>query len=238
VCAADASSTDAFYVSNITQYFAAWRSVLGASRVIWAYGNPTAVEAAIAGGATIRWGVGTWGYGEGGGPYQMPTSSGADILQSGNTPGPADGTDYNALYAPLSTFAAWGGPSPTPPVVDSQEGSEMEVAVGPTFPSGHLAIVVDNAGDEVARWQSDGTAATETYGIPNQVTTVPKGTPVRIFSDVTLFGSWLKAHDAHQKLINTPQSAVTLTDAQLAKIAAAVKPAVYNVTLTGQSKPI
>lgn len=122
ICAADANSTPPQFLANITDYgrrYALRMIVGGRSGPILAYGNPDAVEAMCAGIrdaglVALRWGVGTWGYGEGGGPNQPPAEADAELVQSGNTPGQAEGTDLNWLYAPVSIFAAWGGPTVTP----------------------------------------------------------------------------------------------------------------------------
>ena len=129
VCAADASSTPAQYLANVTEYgrrYALRMIAGGRPGPLLAYGNPAAVEAMVAGfraaGVTgLRWGVGTWGYGEGRGPNQPPAEADVELLQSGNTPGPADGTDLDWLYAPVDVFRAWGGPAPSEPVTPSRK---------------------------------------------------------------------------------------------------------------------
>lgn len=122
-CAADENSTPAWALSFITEYAAAFTATVRAvgwyPQVELPYGNPEAFNAALAGiaqagGTGGAWGVGTWRCGEGGGPNQPPADSDAWLLQSGNTPGPADGTDLDWLYVPLDKFGAWGGPAPTP----------------------------------------------------------------------------------------------------------------------------
>lgn len=125
VCAADTPSTPAVFWPAIRDYFAAWRSVIGPTRPLLAYGNRDAVREALAGGATLAWGVGTWGYGETswGAP---PAESDAHLIQSGNNPGPAEGTDLNWLYCPLELFAAWHGPTPAPtPTPSEKKGPDM-----------------------------------------------------------------------------------------------------------------
>jgi hypothetical protein len=63
-------------------------------------------------------------------------------------------------------WAAWLGTASTPTPATTPGGKSMEIIVGPTFPNGHLAILVDNGGRECERWTSDGTDATEVLGIP------------------------------------------------------------------------
>lgn len=118
-CAADARSTPAQFLANIGQYAAGWRTVFPVVPLT-PYGNPDARRAAAAGagGAVNQWGIGTWDEGEGGGPNQPPDQSECALLQSGNTPGPAPGTDLDWLYAPVAVFGAWGGPVPTTPEED------------------------------------------------------------------------------------------------------------------------
>lgn len=125
VCAADTPSTPAVFWPAIRDYFAAWRSVIGPTRPLLAYGNRDAVREALAGGATLAWGVGTWGYGETswGAP---PAESDAHLIQSGNNPGPAEGTDLNWCYAPLEVFGAWHGPTATIPAPPSEPVPEEE----------------------------------------------------------------------------------------------------------------
>lgn len=115
ICAADENSTPAQYLPNIEAHFGRWRERLGPVPIT-PYGNPDAIYAAArgAGGLINLWGVGTWNGGEGGGPNQPPAQSPFSLLQSGNTPGPAPGTDLDWLYVPVANFAAWGGPAPAP----------------------------------------------------------------------------------------------------------------------------
>lgn len=131
-CAADASSTPAWALGQITGYaqgFAARCDAEGFHpATIDPYGNRDAVYAARAGlppGRCNLWGVGTWGFGEGGGAYLMPASSDAAVLQSGNTPGPAPDTDYNAVYVPFADLHLMGGPEPVP----VPKGSPMLILV-------------------------------------------------------------------------------------------------------------
>lgn len=118
VCAADSPSTPAQFLPNVEAYGLNYaRRLIAAGRLgpLLVYGNPDAVEALCrgvraAGLVALRWGVGTWGYGEGGGANMPPAQADAELVQSGNTPGQADGTDLNWLYAAVAVFGAWGGP--------------------------------------------------------------------------------------------------------------------------------
>lgn len=129
VCAADASSTPAQYLANIEEYgyrYALRMMIGGRFGPILVYGNPDAVEALCrgirrTGLVALRWGVGTWGYGEGRGPDQPPNEADVELLQSGNTPGPAEGTDLDWLYASLEVFHAWGGPTTPTPVTPTRK---------------------------------------------------------------------------------------------------------------------
>ncbi len=122
-CAADTPSTPAQFLGNIEEY--AYRYALrmidgGRSGPLAAYGNPAAVDAACrgitrAGLVALRWKVGTWGMGEGGGPNQPPAEADAELVQSGNTPGQAEGTDLNWLYVLTAVFCAWFGPTTSAP---------------------------------------------------------------------------------------------------------------------------
>lgn len=143
VCAADTPSTPGQFLPNITEYGRryALRQIAGGrfGPITW-YGNPAAVEAACAGCRAagviaLRWGVGTWGYGEGGGPNQPPAQADAELIQSGNTPGPlAVPSDLNWLYVVVSTFAAYAGGAAPAPTPKTTEGYEMlAVVVGDGF---------------------------------------------------------------------------------------------------------
>lgn len=151
VCAADASSTPAQYLPNITEYgrrYALRMAAGGRSGPILAYGNPAAVEALCAGvraaGLTaLRWKVGTWGVGEGGGPNMAPDQADAELVQSGNTPGPVPDTDLDWLYAPVSMFAAMGGPAAATPTPKKKGSSRMELVISPTRALTHLGGVLD-----------------------------------------------------------------------------------------------
>lgn len=137
ICCADANSTPAWALPNITEYARRFTvrvvAEVGVPVPGLGYGNPDASAAGAAGitagGAFgMRWGVGTWGEGEGANPGRPPADSDAALIQSGNTPGPADGTDLDWLYQPLSTFAAFGGPASTP-IPHPQEAFPMIVLV-------------------------------------------------------------------------------------------------------------
>ena len=127
-CAADSPSTPAQYLANVTAYaqdFVTRMRAHGRTGPGTPYGNRAAIFAArdgvIAAGSPVNlWGVGPWGFGEGGYANQPPDTCDADLLQSGNTPGPAPGTDLDWLYAPISRFAALGGP-PTPASSSEEE---------------------------------------------------------------------------------------------------------------------
>lgn len=137
MCAADRSRTPAWALPQITGYFrvatleildSGWAPARG-----FGYGNRDAALAATdgivaAGVAGDEWGVGTWLYGEGSWPNALPAESDAALLQSGNTPGLVDGTDCNAMYQPLSYFAAYGGPAaePEPVVIPTQPDDEED----------------------------------------------------------------------------------------------------------------
>jgi hypothetical protein len=130
VCAHDGSSTPAWALPNITGYgqgFASTMRARGYTGPGTAYGENAAVDSMCAGIAAarstpLRWRVGTWGNGEGGGPNQPPADCDCELLQSGNTPSVVPNADHDWLYAPVSTFAALNGPAsapPTPPEEDS-----------------------------------------------------------------------------------------------------------------------
>lgn len=143
MCAADETSTPAWAWPGITDYFrratARYLAEIGQPPAVPPYGNRDAVAAAHAGivaggGIPLDWGVGTWGYGEGRGANQPPDVSDAAMLQSGNTPGPAEGTDLDWLYVPLERFRAWGGPTPAPsPLPSTSEEDDMRIVVGQVF---------------------------------------------------------------------------------------------------------
>lgn len=149
VCAADSPSTPAQFLPNVREYgrrYALRQIAGGRSGPIAAYGNPAAVEALCAGIrdaglVALRWGVGTWGYGEGRGPNMPPDDADCELMQSGNTPGPAEGTDLNWLYAPVSAFAPLGGPAAPPPA--KKKGHHMELVISPTRALTHLGGVLD-----------------------------------------------------------------------------------------------
>jgi hypothetical protein len=115
-CAHDGNGTPSWALGNIEDYaFRYARRMVAAGRTgpIAGYGNPAAVEAfrrgcARAGVESPRWGVGTWGYGEGGYANAAPAFADCEQLQSGNTPGMYAGTDHNWLYAPVSVFRPYG----------------------------------------------------------------------------------------------------------------------------------
>lgn len=158
VCAADSSSTPGQFLANIEEYgyrYALRMIAGGRTGPITAYGNPDAVEAMCrgirrAGLLAIRWGVGTWGYGEGRGANQPPNEADAELVQSGNTPGPAEGTDHNWLYADVATFAAWGGPAPAPPdlswLVAEEDDMQQYAVVSGSTPDTPLFQVWNEAG--------------------------------------------------------------------------------------------
>jgi hypothetical protein len=140
VCAHDGNSTPNWALANIEDYaltYALIQMQRGRSGPITGYGNPAAVEAFRrgvnrAGLDSPRWGVGTWGYGEGGGAYQLPPFADCEQLQSGNTPGPYPATDYNELYADIAVFRPYGlTVAPTPPPDSPPEESTMETVHGP-----------------------------------------------------------------------------------------------------------
>lgn len=203
-CAADERSTPAWALGGITDYGRAFRDVFGPTVPLIGYGNPDARRAAAAGSGApfLPWGIGTWGEGEGGYPNQPPASSECALVQSGNTAGPAPGTDLNWLYQPLELFRAYGGPAGAPPSSSTSDRgvADMECLVGPKYPSGHLAVLVDSAGEEIARFGSSG-AGDEAYGLPLAISRLPVGTPVRVFNDVELWAKTLKVHDARQQRI-------------------------------------
>lgn len=137
-CAHDGNSTPSWALANITDYGDRYCTIQlerGRHGPLTPYGNPAAIAAAVAGivragGTFARWGVGTWGNGEGGGPNQPPAQADCEQLQSGNTSGPYPGTDLNWLYADLSVFAPYGLvlPAPKPKL---PEESDMVVVHGP-----------------------------------------------------------------------------------------------------------
>lgn len=162
VCAADTPSTDQVFVPNITEYHRGFvtrmrqRGYIGPATK---YGNPRAVEAACAGarGAGsigLRWGVGTWGYGEGGGPNQPPATADCEFLQSGNTPGPLPATDLDWLYAPVNVFAAYNGPAsgaPSGPVAQEDDVVHLVQYLGHPEPRPFFRVF--EFGDKVYREQ-------------------------------------------------------------------------------------
>jgi len=121
VCAADSPSTPGWALDQVTEYCRRFAAVIVAEVgevPALAYGNVDAARAGARGltaaGAIGReWGVGTWGYGEGGSANRPPRISSAALIQSGNTPGPAEGTDLNWIFTELGAFAAHGGPRTT-----------------------------------------------------------------------------------------------------------------------------
>lgn len=157
-CAADTPNTSPQFVPNIEEYGYryALRQIVGGrlGPITW-YGNPTAVEAACAGTrraglVAIRWGVGTWGYGESG-SGAPPAESNCELLQSGNNPGPRPATDLDWLYAPVALFRAMGGPAGGgAPAAPANRGSSMEI-VHYNNPFGLTAVLTDD-GLELQRW--------------------------------------------------------------------------------------
>lgn len=121
VCAADTPNTSAQFLPNIEEYafrYAVRQLTGGRFGPLAGYGNPEAVEAFCrgvrrAGFVGLRWGVGTWRYGETR-DGQPPAVCDVEMLQSGNNPGPRPATDLDWLYAQVAVFAPMGGPAPTP----------------------------------------------------------------------------------------------------------------------------
>lgn len=193
MCAADANSTPAWALGNITDYFRrASLEILSAGWVPargFGYGNRDAAMAATdgivaAGLPGDEWGVGTWGYGEGGGTNQLPGDSDAALVQSGNTPGLVDGTDLNAMYQPLDYFGAYGGPAADVPSAPTAPPEDEMLIVIMSLPfGGRLARLMFSDGYKLDQWASDGTPATELNGIPLGVAKAPKGTPLRFVTD-------------------------------------------------------
>lgn len=182
VCAADAPSTDPVFLPNCEDYgyrYALRQLAAGRSGPILVYGNPAAVEAVCrgirrAGLVALRWGVGTWGYGEGRGADQPPSSADCELLQSGNTPGPIAATDLDWLYAPVNVFAAYNGPAsstpnPAPPPVEGD--MELLIFPHPVVGGAHFARLVDGKLRRVSPvdhdWASTG-PDDELFGVPKQ----------------------------------------------------------------------
>jgi hypothetical protein len=96
----------------------------------------------------------------------VPVTWGADgsdalVQQIGS---PVDGLDVDTIQNP--EWGQWRSVMPPPPTPPSPEGTRMEIIVGPVYPKGHLAILVDPSGRECERWLGDGTDGTEVNGIP------------------------------------------------------------------------
>lgn len=178
VCAADTTSTAPWLLGNVTEYgrrYALRMIAGGRSGPLTAYGNPAAVEALCAGIraaglVALRWGVGTWGYGESGGGIP-PSTADAELIQSGNNPGPVPGTDLNWLYVPVSTFAPYGAAPETPAPPAPTEGT-MEILVGqletpkawgpiPVPAHTQVALLFGPTGRIMGTWAGDGP-----FGIP------------------------------------------------------------------------
>jgi hypothetical protein len=67
---------------------------------------------------TRRWGVGTWGYGEGRhGELPDAIAFSVEMIQHGNVASPVPNTDHNTLYR--ADMGQWGGPAPRPKPKDS-----------------------------------------------------------------------------------------------------------------------
>ncbi len=222
-CSADSPNTPGWAVPGCTEY--ARRFVLECIGIGWRptiglpYGNRDASSAGVAGAIAAgigsgMWGVGTWNFGEGGGAFQLPSDSDAVILQSGNTPGPADGTDYDALYRPLEELGFYGGPIATTPAVTTQPLEEhMELVTVPTPFGGRIARLVLGSGRVIGEWTSSG-PDDEIFGTPKAAAdAVPKGVPIRHINDVAVAGAFIAASDAATK-----GAAVTLTDDQITKL--------------------
>lgn len=118
-CGADRSSTPEWALPLVAEYGARMVAIAldngWVPRAALCYGNRAVSFAGCANIVQIPrgpWGVGTWGFGEGGGPYMLPASSDAWVLQSGNTPGPVPGdTDFNGCYVDLAALGYYGGPT-------------------------------------------------------------------------------------------------------------------------------
>lgn len=167
MCAADANSTPAWALPGVQDYFAGaadeFLAIGYRPKITFGYGNPEASAAAVAGvnGRGLRgerWGIGTWREGEGGGPNQPPAVSTAAMLQSGNTPGPAEGTDLDWLYLPIAQLGFNNGPSsPTP----ARSETDMDICWG------------KNMNGDTQTWLANGSVASHqftgapgAYGIP------------------------------------------------------------------------
>lgn len=124
VCAHDGNGTPGWALANIEAYGERYGAALvarGRTGPVTVYGENAAVDALFrglnrAGLVGLRWLVGTWGNGEGGGPNQPPPFAECEQLQSGNTSGPYPATDLDWLYADVSTFAPYGLALPPTPV--------------------------------------------------------------------------------------------------------------------------
>lgn len=180
-CAADSNSVPAWALANIEEYAFQYATTIRLrgyfGPILW-YGNNAAVDAAVrgtqrAGLVGLRWKVGTWGNGEGGGPHQPPFAADAELLQSGNTPGPlAVPSDHNWLYERVAVFAAMFGPSETTPIEPPPApGDDMEIYASPT----RVMAAAQGA------WLDDfDGAAPRPFGIPNdalefaQANAIPK----------------------------------------------------------------
>lgn len=227
LCAADANATPAQFLGNIEEYgfnYALRLIADGRNGPILCYGNPDAVEALArgirrAGLVALRWGVGTWGYGEGGGPNMPPAEADAELVQSGNTPGQAEGTDLNWLYASVAVFGAWGGPPLTTPIE-------------PYLEDGMTLYFTDHGGDgNVEHWYRDTDGLL--VEIDNQTAVRcgafdPKVQKVNVGGGVLAVVAWNQATIAAWDALGVNE-AIQLTDAQIAKLGKAVADAMPKV---------
>ncbi len=187
-CAADTPNSPDHVLGWIREYGAEFarqiHAVCGVVPIL-AYGNRAAASAACAGiadagGRPYPWGVGTWGYGEGGAPNSGPSESDAALVQSGNTPGRAEGTDLNWRYVDLAELRPYGlDVAAAPPVtVGTNEGDEMELIAatsdGPVSWTGAQRVRKGNAylflGDSVLE-----VPVTQWYGQTGPGLAFPRG---------------------------------------------------------------
>lgn len=122
----------------LRDYARGWNDVLPFNEFS-GYGSRYGLD--IAGGVapkmTRRWGVGTWGYGEGPGG-SLPDDVPADLIQHGNRGAPVANCDYNTVFR--RDMGQWGGPVPPPSWTGGSQG-DMDAICAPLLDGTSTLIV-------------------------------------------------------------------------------------------------
>lgn len=172
-----------------------------------AYGSKYGLDVVRASGVaprlTRRWGVGTWGFGEGPAPHgALPPGVDADLIQHGNRAAPVGGTDYNTMLRP--DMGQWGGPVSTPPASSHAGRDRMILYVANAVIPGH-GVGRFMQGNLIVRELTD---ALNEYGVPisasNWRAAVDPTMPIAFLTGPFDSPAWDALQQGHDALLAIP----------------------------------